>query len=316
MSVITVSNQAVVDEAVRQFKERCESVSSQREMALLEQELWQQVRAHISASGSSAGRKQRWWDVALGGRNLASFRSAILMRGEPAQILWQYIDDKRITLRSAFRLLKLADQGKKSLDELIAEYLAMPDTTVRDGQIYRRRRRSAKQTVAETAPASTPPPPRAVAESDVDVGADDWRTARRTFEAVINHRIAGIAEPRRTHLRQEFKMEVDLLIESISRQIYREKNSAAERLRYRDLVEACQALNVKPPRRGNPIDPKTKTEACRNYRKFARYYHPDLRGGDETYRHLLERVVRAWDVINAWGDAATQANTSDQSEGE
>ena len=71
MSVITVSNQAVVDEAVRQFKERCESVSSQREMALLEQELWQQVRAHISASGSSAGRKQRWWDVALGGRNLA-----------------------------------------------------------------------------------------------------------------------------------------------------------------------------------------------------------------------------------------------------
>ena len=216
MSVITVSNQAVVDEAVRQFKERYESVSSQREMALLEQELWQQVRAHISASGSSAGRKQRWWDVALGGRNLASFRSAILMRGEPAQILWQYIDDKRITLRSAFRLLKLADQGKKSLDELIAEYLAMPDTTVRDGQIYRRRRRSAKQTVAETAPASTPPPPRAVAESDVDVGADDWRTARRTFEAVINHRIAGIAEPRRTHLRQEFKMEVDLLIESSS----------------------------------------------------------------------------------------------------
>jgi hypothetical protein len=75
-------------------------------------------------------------------------------------------------------------------------------------------------------------------------------------------------------------------------------------------------LAVKPPRRGNPIDPKTKTEACRNYRKFARYYHPDLRGGDETYRHLLERVVRAWDVINAWGDAATQANTSDQSEGE
>jgi hypothetical protein len=188
MSVITVSNQAVVDEAVRQFKERCESVSSQREMALLEQELWQQVRAHISASGSSAGRKQRWWDVALGGRNLASFRSAILMRGEPAQILWQYIDDKRITLRSAFRLLKLADQGKKSLDELIAEYLAMPDTTVRDGQIYRRRRRSAKQTVAETAPASTPPPPRAVAESDVDVGADDWRTARRTFEA--NNRVS------------------------------------------------------------------------------------------------------------------------------
>lgn len=319
---VNVDNQAAVDEAVRQFKERCGSVVSQLELARLEDELWQQVRPYISASGSSAGRKQRWWDTTLGGRNAAFFRSAILARGESAQILWQYMDDKQLAPRSAFRLLKLADEGEKSLSALIAEYLAMPETTVRsDGQVYRRHRRgSARQTAGEAAPAAEPSRASAraanTADEKSDMDADDWRAVRKTFEAVVNHHIAGIAEPKRTHLRQEFKMEVDLLIESISRQIYREKNSATERLRYRDLADACQTLNVKPPRRGNPIDQKTRTEACRNYRKFARYYHPDLRGGDESYRHLLERVTRAWDIINTWASTSARTTVSDQQEGE
>lgn len=319
MSTITVSNPERVDEAVQQFKEKASTVSTQYELALLERDLWRQVREFVA--GAAAGRKQRWWDENLGGRNLASFRSALLTRGDSVQALWQYIDAKQLTLSGAFRLMKLADQGIKNLDQLLAEYLAMSETVSRNGQVYRRRQRGSTKQVPGTEHVVNPRAQSVSEKSTSEEPAanlDDWRAARKAIETTIENLVDGLAEPKKTRLCQEFKMEVGLLIESMSSRIYRERNSSTEKLRYRDLIEACEALDVKPPGRGRPVDQKIKTEAWRKYRKFARHYHPDLRGGDQSYRHLLERVINAWNVISAWNgtDSAVARTTSEQREGE
>ena len=302
MSALRVTDPVFVNEAVRQFKEQAAATTSSHELALLEYNLWRQVKSFIL--GPSRTFKTMRWDVTIGQRNAAYYRSALLSRGDPVKTLWSYIDAKQITTCAALGLAIRSEQERRPMDQLIAEHLVLPVTKSKRGT-YRRtpRKQPSESNGSSRVPLSdqkkavppAPPPPPLVERA---APLDEWKQLRGAVGIVVDHLLGGLAEPQRTQLRREFKLEVDLLMQTLSNRLYAEKNSPSEKRHHRDVVCACEVLNVQPPRRGYAIDPKTRAEARRNYRKLALHYHPDLRGGDESYRHLLDQVVQAWDIVN------------------
>jgi curved DNA-binding protein CbpA len=57
---------------------------------------------------------------------------------------------------------------------------------------------------------------------------------------------------------------------------------------------------VEPPKRGRRFTDAAMKEARKAYRSFARHYHPDRHGGDETLRPQFEAVIHAWTVIDTY----------------
>lgn len=314
-----------VAKQIRLYNEHAATTTSSYELAVLERELWRRVRRFID--GPPQKLKQSWWDATFGQRAAASFRAALLMRGERVKVLWQYIDNDQITLRAAISLVRRMERDETlSLTTLISEHLALPVTESKRG-LYRRRPRkdslkpdesTVRPAPVQVVEAKTPPEaeaePAAPTASKFVENSEEWRAIRETLGTTIDTLVSGFGEPQRGRLRREFKLEVDLLLRSINSRLRKERNSPGEKSRYRDIVEACTVLHVKPPKRGCAIDQKIRAEAQRNFRRLARHYHPDMRGGDESYRHLLDCVTRAWDVINNMA-MTTPTNADDQKEG-
>lgn len=90
MSTLSITNPALVDEAVQRFREQAAATTSSYELAVLERDLWKRVRGYIL--GPSRTFKHTWWVTVLGQRSAAFYRAALLSRGDRVKALWSYID--------------------------------------------------------------------------------------------------------------------------------------------------------------------------------------------------------------------------------
>jgi hypothetical protein len=75
------------------------------------------------------------------------------------------------------------------------------------------------------------------------------------------------------------------------------------------FLRACEDIGFPPPRPGYPID---MAKVRKLKRKQVVQYHPDRHRGDERLRPLLERVIRASEVIAAYSEQTARLNEGDR----
>lgn len=75
MSKLTITEPAIVDEAVRVFKEKA-ATATFFELTVLERDLWKCVKPYVL--GPSHTYKTIWWDLTIGHRTATYQRALIL----------------------------------------------------------------------------------------------------------------------------------------------------------------------------------------------------------------------------------------------
>lgn len=226
-------------------------------------------------------------------------RLTLYLAGPSVEPYWRLLDEKSIALSTAVRLHREARRRAQSkgtsIDVEIEEGLmSWEDRTVAyknktTGRTYRRRA--------------------------------DYRSTPSFEDAVrvIRECARGYADRKAVHLDMRIKRrivdemmaEVDAVLASLLLRIQREDAKAAQtkappQATRREIVEACEALHIRPPTPTKPID---MDEVTRKFRELVKKYHPDVTG-NEVSRGIYEQVVRARDTLRRYVEEQKEKKAS------
>lgn len=145
-----------------------------------------------------------------------------------------------------------------------------------------------------------PPKPAPLAPIPPPTKVAPWTRAevRSMLDQCADALLDECSDFARQLIKTDFLLEVDTALRRLQKRARegRQRNVSAATAR-KELVAACEVLNVDPPKRGRKFGATAYNSARQAYRAFARSYHPDQRGGHESMRPQYEAVVDAWSTI-------------------
>ncbi len=275
------------------FKARTEA-DSQQAMAVAEERLWQmadvdarrQYKRHVWLA--AIVKTGAFYEIAMRGRLIHA-----------PQVLWDRVDDpdEPMPLSTAVRIMKDARQkaGKSGhslagcVDDELADYDKLPVFHTAEGKKFRRR--TGVHIIREKTSSK---------EMGSAQGRGWWARMRQVIGNLVADKVpAGVDEVAREDLYKWLDKEIRTVIDQFSAQAAKlpRRGQPAVEINRKQLVAACRTLHIDPPPPGGKADLARATQAKRS---FARAYHPDGHGGDETMRELYEGIIQAYAVVEAY----------------
>jgi hypothetical protein len=147
-----------------------------------------------------------------------------------------------------------------------------------------------------------------------------WPRLRKTVAEFLAPQLVGVDPMVADGLMSDFEVDLRVLFDQLQNRVRNRRKDAvvaaamSHDARRRQIVRACQTLNMAPPKRGLQVD---MAKAARQKRLLAAAYHPDRRGGDESTRAELEAVLAAYEVLKMMSEeegAASSTNPKEKKE--
>lgn len=294
---------AGTDTLVKQYRERA-SVMTEKEKALLEQQIWELV-----PSPRTVFRREYLRDVLGIGQSESESRSKLLNGGDVTEQLWTLIHERKMTLRTASDLFSQARQRSLSgmiklgdaVNEALREYNERPyGGTTEKGIPYRFRepvRRKLEPVVKPTA-------------SNND---GFWETIQSSLQEHVKKTVPNVDPGTAATLIKEFRTELKVLADQFQMKLKRAAEMSSFRLptrstavSFNEVVRACELLHMDPPlERGGPVD---MVKAARQKRTLARNYHPDSAGDNEVLAEKYLIVMEAFQTLEAYSKQPRAVN--------
>jgi hypothetical protein len=251
--------------AIDGLLDKLRSVSSERERAALEAQIWGQTP---KAERPKGGIGHYFHDHYKSSVYSVANRHILYNAGPAIDPIWERID-KNMPLNTAvtiFRRAKLYVQNTGvSLSEAISrklrEYDSIGHVTVVQGKVIRRRN------------------PTRVSSHDGDFKKSDeykvfWNNLRKSFYDFLNHRLSGCDPLEVERIQKIFEVDLDMTVSNLQNLVSRAKGQKLiPKISRGKLIEACYTLGMDPPRVGKNVDIK---KISKQWRIHARQYHPDV----------------------------------------
>lgn len=123
-----------------------------------------------------------------------------------------------------------------------------------------------------------------------------WNDIRSRITTWASRFERQVDEGRFQQLLNDFEADVRDAVQSFGRAVSRAREVPTGPVSRRKLMEACQTLNMTPPKVNAPVD---MDKAKNQKRKFVRVYHVDVTGNEST-RAAFEAVVAAFDICEQY----------------
>lgn len=279
--------------------------ATQQRLAELEEEIaeWSPEKA-----GSTT---LRWMANLLGGK-LSQYdlraRQEVLACGIAAKPLWERLEGG-MTFGTAQRLVRDAKRkaGKHNLAGLIREvhealrlHDRLPPATMIEAEGVAGQ--SSAEIVAEASHASASDPRKF------------WATLRQLAVTFAGEHLADVGGAERTRLLADLNNDLQSTIDHHSHRwsSSRRAAKAGSRVSRSGMRDACAALKIDPPRRGQLLDMAAARKA---QREMARLYHPDRNPAQDTTAQYNE-INRAFALLERWSaeNPKPEATTDDEPE--
>lgn len=287
---------AGTDTLIKQYKER-EGVMSEKEKALLEQQIW-----NLVPSPRTVFRREYLRDVLGISQNESELRSKLLNGGDVSEQLWTLVHERKMTLRTASDLFSQARQRSltgtiklsDAVEEALKNYNERPfGGTTEKGIPYRFRepKRRTSGSVAERPTASH--------------NESFWGTIQTSLQTYVENTVPDIDPVAAATLIKEFRTELKVLADQFQMKLKRAAEISAYRLptrssavTFNEVVRACELLHMDPPReRGGQVD---MVRAARQKRTLARNYHPDTAGDNEVLAEKYLIIMEAYQTLEVY----------------
>jgi hypothetical protein len=286
------------------FIARWRAAGSDKERALLEQELWQTLPPE-----ARVGKDRRSWLASATGDSARAVESRLAVFGEPeAAELWERIERDQMPLTTARERLKeahiLAATTGVSLAAAVTvrlqDYDTWPLHRTKRGQPFRKRPPTRFRSL------SAPSKPQVLDET-ASGGSDRgfWSRLRPQLAEFAASRLKGADPIIAERLYREFERDLKVLFDEFQSRLFRLRSQAKTEqmlgvtIKFAQVQAACLALCMDPPTRGQPAN----LDVARvKKKKLARVYHPDVTGGDEGTRAKYEETLNAYSVLEDYNE--------------
>ena len=263
---------------------------SERQLAQLGARVW----GSLSKAERSATRRSAFLAEHLGGTtHYHSCAQRLAGAGDEARELWQWIQDRRLTMGTAARLLQQARRVQRAAHDLsrlrehVAEQLRQLEGAARVGKGPDGRRRYYRK----AASSSDKPGKKPAAKSSAGHRAGGapsrrkerperqlYASLRQLIYDYLKTELATASDDEAREIAADFELDVQLSLELLVTRLQRQRRyqgsvvELAEATERRKLREAYQALSLSPPTRRAPVSLR---RVKRQFRRLAKVYHPD-----------------------------------------
>ncbi len=282
------------------------------ELAIAEREVWMEYCRKLRNGGAGkAPRRSEWFGehFEVTGYDV-EMRSVILNSGDWTQPIWALISNLKLPLRTAKRLVTkakdVAQHHELDKDEALKRVLTDYEGSQKDryeavsttGATFLKKRPKASVSALGDDPLKI----------DADVGTSKQFIAvieklTRTF---IDQRLGTVdSEFERIQIVTEFTMAVRVAYEELLKRINRSRarpkgeHDPIVVVTRQQIVNACEFLAMKPPKKNQPIDLEL---AKRQHRKLSAQLHPDRTGNDNRLTEQFKQIQEAMDIIRAYAE--------------
>ncbi len=270
-----------LDEVEQQLKS---STLTQKERAVLEQQLWEGVKV----PGTDRGASLR--DLLGVGQNALDARFQLLRLGDAADPLWQRVE-KDMTLETALHLLRSAKSSGATLEEVISAY---DEAAKKPGAV---RSIGEGKTVVVGFKFVRP------SEPTTKKGARAFNSSVRALvTAYLNSELEDQPEAVRESLADDLFFGLRVLLDDLNAAVAKKRKESKDEKEVlqhptlRQVKEACNVLGV-PVNRTGQFD---MAEAKRKYRKMAATFHPDRNTNPDVVKQY-HAVNEAWNLLKEYG---------------
>ncbi len=270
---------------------------TQKERASLEADIWSRVPKEIRVLTKHTGLVGYMQDRFETPQSKARARQFLHSAGPAADPLWERVEGD-MTLHSALQIMQSARERAENGEDLafavqncIAEYDNFGYASKSpDGKIVRRR-----------LPGSNSPPP--AASDPTPGGRAFWSFLRTHVMEYIKTRLPDADQHTRDGVIRRFEVDLNVLLVDLQKEISKAPKQglkATIAVSRKSIIQACIALNMKPPKVGQPVDMET---ARLQRRRHARAYHPDSHGGSEATREQYQAVIEAFKLLETYNES-------------
>ena len=270
------------------LKERYPTLTSQKDKAEAEADIWNAVPTHERSSGGIGGHLSKVLGTSV---YEISLRHSVWRAGSAADPVWERLDGE-MTLSTARTVLKKARARARTEGTLRNAILReMEDYDRSDGN---------KLGSGKTSR-------RAYQERDGE-SRKFWSSLRTTvtdwFKSTLREDVPKTETDR---LVKEFLVDVDIVFRDHQLRLGRTAAQQEEKKKVgrKAVLSACQTLGVDPPGVGKRPD---MIQAKKKMRSLGREYHPDRNPGDPNVSNLFHEVMEAWETIQAYDGNLAERN--------
>lgn len=275
------------------------NAKSHRERAQIEKDLWKVAGKEVK------GNRKQWLATVFGcPHHDIQGRSKLYSAGDMANPLWERCDNGGLTATRAESLFDAAKQIAREQDisvgdavlRVALEYDRSPHVTNVSGRTYRKK---SPRNLRRATPGKNAEP------QDADNSRSFFRRVRQEVSNYISPRLEGfdplIAEQLTRSLETSLNGVLDEFGLRLSRTVTELKNGAKIVSR-RSMVQACEVLQMQPPRLGERINLK---KARKIKQAAVLKYHPD-RHMEKTPKAIeqltahYQMIIEAFDVIEKY----------------
>lgn len=225
-------------------------------------------------------------------------RRQLFTYGDLSEPLWDHVDGD-MSIKTAVELVRHARKIRVAPEptaavvaRVVAEYYARP---------FVRTQANGKVTRHHAAPGATNGTEKAPRTAAAPAGASG-HVFLKIRELCVEYARSRAPDHDADTIDSEVRrLETDLKValENFADRLQTLRKNAPLRavLGRRQIVAACQALLIDPPRDIRNVSAAWKAKAKRQFRNLARECHPDTHGGSESLRERYEAVVAAWNFL-------------------
>lgn len=280
---------------------------TEREKAILEAQIWNTLY-EIEGTGftKKCGRREDWFKSALGGSGHEyAIRNVIFNSGSSvAELLWDRIDNKKMPMRTAQRLLvnarKIVKKDGIDFKDAIISVLKSYDES--DGYFIRSSKGGLHKVSA--------PYSKKAEKKKADNSAEFKRQIRILTEEFIEFRLGDVDEYQKKKLTQTFtdwiSTGVDELLVDIQKLRSEAKREKITKIGARRFSQACEILGIRAVF-GKPIDVIAIKKATHT-RVTRGKLHPDINGGDEAKTKEFHAVIEARETLDEYMEQLKEIN--------
>lgn len=268
---------------------------SEKDRADMEADLYERLlvpgwRSESKTPGARGGTGLGQWFVCQGISG-AKYRCSIRLLGERAAPLWERLDKKTISLKSACEIAVWVRKGESTVDAELKKYDS-GDLIKMNGALIRRQK-----------PRSTNRRPvweRSIELGDTDasdVAGEKGFWTKLKAELVAHFRAGCSDIPGAAALGSEMCREIEALVSTYVKKVrtLRERTPVS----IAELAKACAVLNHDEPGDAPDLDTWLR-QASKRKKLLAKSYHPDAHGGDEATRGDYEAVIDAYIICERY----------------
>ncbi len=217
--------------------------------------------------------------------------------GPAADPLWERIEQD-MTLHSALQIMQGARERAEGGEELA--FAVRTGISDYDNFGYASRSPNGK-IVRRRLPGSTAPPPSA--SDPTPAGRAFWSFLRSHVMEYIKTRLPDADQHTRDGVIRRFEVDLNVLLADLQKEISKAPKQglkAVLAVSRKSVTQACQVLNMRPPKVGQPVDMET---ARLQRKRHARAYHPDSHGGSEATRDQYQAVMEAFKLLETYNES-------------